>query len=317
MQMAVRSHSSSLDDWNSRLREVCGPYKTEPTTKDESLFIGDIHACERAGLMLVHMKTNAESISREIKFGESVDDRYCFLVSQKRGRSTVTQGGEEIELSPGDIILMDSTSSCSIRPRGLMEHASLCLPRAGVREKLRKGETLFGLVSIRCTSGRVLHSMFDELCSDFDSGDSAENEQDAIVSAYASLIGPSLRAGRGEEIAIGALSGSSLRKHTERLIDESLASPKLSPAMLAGRLKISVRHLYRLFEDEGESVCRYIQKARLQKSASDLANPRFRQETITSIAYRWGFADSAHFSRSFKKEFSRSPREYRFEALGA
>ena len=78
--------------------------------------------------------------------------------------------------------------------------------------------------------------------------------------------------------------------------------------MLAGRLRISVRQLYRLFEEQGDSVCRYILRQRLSRSAADLGNPRLRGESITSIAFKWGFSDSAHFSRAFKKQFEVSPK---------
>ncbi|MEG6654285.1 helix-turn-helix domain-containing protein, partial [Pseudomonas aeruginosa] len=93
--------------------------------------------------------------------------------------------------------------------------------------------------------------------------------------------------------------------------------PRLSPDMLAGRLRISVRQLYRLFEEQGDSVCRYILRQRLSRSAADLGNPRLRGESITSIAFKWGFSDSAHFSRAFKKQFEVSPKDYRAGALPA
>ncbi len=107
---------------------------------------------------------------------------------------------------------------------------------------------------------------------------------------------------------LAGLYGYSLRRHAERLIEQSLQEPRLSPDMLAGRLRISVRQLYRLFEEQGDSVCRYILRQRLSRSAADLGNPRLRGESITSIAFKWGFSDSAHFSRAFKKQFEVSPR---------
>ena len=80
-------------------------------------------------------------------------------------------------------------------------------------------------------------------------------------------------------------------------------------------MNISVRHLYRLVEEEGDSVCRYIQRARLKRSADDLSNPFLKTESITAIAYKWGFTDSAHFSRSFKKQFEQSPKDFRSTSL--
>jgi AraC-like DNA-binding protein len=34
-------------------------------------------------------------------------------------------------------------------------------------------------------------------------------------------------------------------------------------------------------------------------------------EKLTRIAFRWGFNDSAHFSRAFTAEYGVTPREYR------
>ena len=41
----------------------------------------------------------------------------------------------------------------------------------------------------------------------------------------------------------------------------------------------------------------------------------FKGMSITTIAYKWGFTDSAHFSRSFQKQFERSPKDYRSHSL--
>ena len=35
---------------------------------------------------------------------------------------------------------------------------------------------------------------------------------------------------------------------------------------------------------------------------------------ISSIAHRWGFSDSSHFSRTFKAHYGSSPRDYRHAA---
>ncbi|MBE1188798.1 transcriptional regulator FeaR, partial [Escherichia coli] len=95
--------------------------------------------------------------------------------------------------------------------------------------------------------------------------------------ALIALLGPALQhAGEELEGPLAGLYGYSLRRHAERLIEQSLQEPRLSPDMLAGRLRISVRQLYRLFEEQGDSVCRYILRQRLSRSAADLGNPRLR-----------------------------------------
>jgi AraC-like DNA-binding protein len=42
---------------------------------------------------------------------------------------------------------------------------------------------------------------------------------------------------------------------------------------------------------------------------------RFGNETVTEIAYKWGFSGQAQFSRAFKAQFGVPPRKYREQAL--
>ncbi|MGB8970906.1 MAG: transcriptional regulator FeaR, partial [Pseudomonas capeferrum] len=173
---------------------------------------------------------------------------------------------------------------------------------------------MFGKISSTNACGRMLHVLMDQLCKDDHvSGDGAQG--DALQTAFIALLEPGFERNGDGACNLGPLSGGNLRSYVQQVIDESLSQPGLTPANLAGRLNISVRHLYRLFEEEGDSVCRYIQRARLKRSADDLANPFFKRESITSIAYKWGFTDSAHFSRSFKKQFEQSPKDFRAQAM--
>ena len=44
---------------------------------------------------------------------------------------------------------------------------------------------------------------------------------------------------------------------------------------------------------------------------ADLSNPTEAHRSISEIAYRYGYSDSAHFSRTFRHRFGSSPREFR------
>lgn len=301
----------SLEGWQASLQAICGQFETQ-LAFNRSLFIGEISLQCHAGLPMAHLRTNAGLIARQSIKPDHDDDQSCFLVSQRSGFSQITQNGTSIQLAPGDLLLMDSVGSCEITPFGLIEHASLSLPRHEVDQVLRHNK--FGKVSASCSSGKMLRLLMDQLCREPESGHDDGAEGEALRTAFISLLAPAL-ADPDKPVTGDALHGHALRAHVQKLIDDSLSQPNLTPISLATRLDISVRHLYRLFEEQGDSVCRYIQRSRLKRSADDLSNPFLRSESITSIAYKWGFTDSAHFSRAFKKQFELSPKDYRAMAL--
>ncbi|MFP6851059.1 MAG: transcriptional regulator FeaR [Pseudomonas sp.] len=297
-----------LEDWQTALKEICGSFETQLATS-RSLFIGEIFSRSYFGLTMAHLRTNAGLISRSSIKSDHGDDEHCFLISQRSGFSRVTQGGVSIEMAPGDLLLMDSVGACEITPFGLIDHVSLHLPRCAVELAFRSKQNKFGRISSSRASGKMLHVLMDQLCREQSGVDQGESE--ALMSAFISLLEPALAHDRPDMDLSEKMHGANLRSYVQKMIEDSLAEPNLNPTGLAGRLNISVRHLYRLFEEQGDSVCRYIQRSRLERSADDLANPGLKSESITSIAYKWGFTDSAHFSRSFKKHFEQSPKDYR------
>jgi AraC family transcriptional regulator, positive regulator of tynA and feaB len=52
-------------------------------------------------------------------------------------------------------------------------------------------------------------------------------------------------------------------------------------------------------------------KERLARCSKELLNPVCNGLSIEQIAYRNGFNDAAHFSKSFRARYGVSPREYR------
>lgn len=302
-----QSAQQGLDTWNRDLRAMCGHFDTE-LAFNRSLFIGEFSMLSNGGLPLASLRTNAGLIKRQVSNPDHDNDQDCFLVSQRSGYSQVVQNGQRVQLAPGELLLMDSVGSIEITPFGLIEHISLSLPRAQVCKQMGSQAKTFGKISSSKACGRMLHVLMDQLCK---GGEGAEDEVEALQCAFVSLLGSALEQDDDARDDTGALHGNNLRSYVQKVIDESLSQPGLSPVGLASRLNISVRHLYRLFEEQDDSVCRYIQRARLKRSADDLTNPFLRSESITSIAYKWGFTDSAHFSRSFKKQFEQSPKAFR------
>ena len=94
-------------------------------------------------------------------------------------------------------------------------------------------------------------------------------------------------------------------------IERKLEDPELTPARVAQAEGISERYLQKLFEGAGDNFTHYVRERRLQRAWPDLSNPAEAHQSISEIAYRYGFGDSAHFSRTFRHRFGLSPREFR------
>ncbi len=106
-------------------------------------------------------------------------------------------------------------------------------------------------------------------------------------------------------------------------IVENLDGVALSPRAIAAANGVSVRQLHRVFSATGTTVSQWVRKLRLARCAAELRGERINpqgglknatpgaSEGITHIAFRWGFNDSAHFSKAFRAEFGQSPRAYR------
>jgi acetamidase/formamidase/AraC-like DNA-binding protein len=99
-------------------------------------------------------------------------------------------------------------------------------------------------------------------------------------------------------------------------IERRLDDGELSPARVAQAEGISERYLQKLFEGVGDNFTHYVRERRLQRAWADLSNPTEVQRSISEIAYRYGFGDSAHFSRTFRHRFGLPPREFRQQEAG-
>jgi AraC-like DNA-binding protein len=97
-------------------------------------------------------------------------------------------------------------------------------------------------------------------------------------------------------------------------IHENLGNPNLTRKMVANAMGMSVRRLSDIFSKEGTTVAAYIRSKRLDRIARDLLNNIFRRQSISEIAFRWGFNNLQHFSKVFRYQYGMSPRDYRRHA---
>jgi transcriptional regulator GlxA family with amidase domain len=108
-------------------------------------------------------------------------------------------------------------------------------------------------------------------------------------------------------------SGEHVRRAT-LLMEQSLAEP-LPIEAIAERVGVSVRQLDRLFRAElGEGPAATYRAMRVEYGRWMLNRT---ERPIAEVASLTGFVDGAHFSREFRKQFGRSPSQWRKATLSS
>jgi AraC-like DNA-binding protein len=116
-------------------------------------------------------------------------------------------------------------------------------------------------------------------------------------------------ASQGDALGVGAQSPQLHR--ICQSIETLLPDPDLSLRRLADRNGVSPRYIQKLFAAAEDTFGHYLRSRRLERCRMDLGSPLCARLSISEICFRWGFNDSAHFSRAFRSRYGFSPREYR------
>lgn len=104
------------------------------------------------------------------------------------------------------------------------------------------------------------------------------------------------------------------RRAAVEYIKHNLSDPSLTAERIAEALFISRRRLYQLFDD-GDGVSGRIRQLRIDRARELLSDPAHAVRGVGEISRQCGFANAAHFSRTFRKVVGETPREYRDRVL--
>lgn len=236
-------------------------------------------------------------------------ERVFTLLMPNRPRLVHAAGLRYVQ-QPGECVLTDSSEA--VVGTYHQPHAAICLniPFETVRAWLPPNERFNGLrLGNTSTSARVISMLLLSLWQSIDSGAShADNRRtaDALLDLLAR------RCRRAAPGRYRADTGAKVScDQVKDYINAHIRDPKLSVQMVAQRIGVTTRYLQVLFAEEGECASEYIKLERLRGCLLDLRDSGFDEQSITEIAFSWGFNSAAHFSSSFKKEYGLSPRDYR------
>lgn len=226
-----------------------------------------------------------------------------YLISlQRAGRSLIEQGDSRFVLEPGEIAILDGqipfrvgfpgpvSRAIAVVPRRILDARAPWLRRANLRKIDARSpfadltrRHLLQLADSQRLEASEANLLTDNLCN--------------LLALASSREAPS-----APELQLEAMLAFCRRQ---------LADPDLSPAAIAAQFGVSVRTVHARFEKSGRSFRRWALENRLEACGKALRDPAQRGSSISEIAYRWGFNDLSHFTKSFRAQFGLSPREWR------
>ena len=224
-------------------------------------------------------------------------------------RCRVQQGDRESVVSPGQLWVVDTRVPYFLDfesqwrmftfrvPHELLS-SRLSNPRQGTVMPIDGGSGVGGLAAA------MMRSMWT-----LEEPDSVHVRVE-LEQSFAAAVSAALTAQNRVESAQDALRAAVLR-----FVAANLHDPGLSVVAVCRRFAISPRLLHRLFEEQEHTFAETVRTMRLKQCARVLADP-LNRSTITDIAVRHGFTDSASFSRVFRRSFGIAPREMRERSRG-
>lgn len=294
--------------WRQAMSETWVPLAVGEVT--EGGLGGLIRANWVGRLMIAEMVCTPQVIQRTERLIRQADAEYFQIGMVVRGVGRVAQDGRETLVRAGDCAAYETTRPFRWMFDDEWDAWVFTFPRGSVRLSEAERRLLTARrLDCRAGIGGVVSRFLRDLGRN---SELLSGEQSERVLAHSTDLVMTLLSGMVDDS--DAVRSSVQRSLTFRIkdhINRRLADPALGPAEIAAAVNISTRYLHKLFAAEDRSVCQYIRELRLDRCRRDLLDPRLAGQSISTIAFRWGFGDLSGFIRAFRAAFGASPREVR------
>jgi AraC family transcriptional activator of tynA and feaB len=230
------------------------------------------------------------------------------LLYMRHGTIGLDFEGTRVVLRPGELVMWDTARRGGFTTFGRVDNQTLVVPRELLAMVAPGYEAMFGQpFRADHPAARLMGSFLGSLTQVISGLDLVA--RDAIADASVD-IARAILATRDDP---QPRQQTAARLTAVRLyIDANLGNPSLSPATIAKANAVSLRTLHRLFESTDDSVSAFVRERRLSRCHADLL--RGTHESVTAIAYRWGFRNMSFFGRLFRERYGLPARELQMAA---
>jgi AraC-like DNA-binding protein len=236
------------------------------------------------------------------------DGDYVCLVCFFGGQAHIASNESERAFAAGDIGVWRNVGDAALDVGDWSDQLVVVMPEVQFKTYLKLPLLVNQWVATGVsTTGKLIGNFFETMRDNLSSMDGRSAE--AALDMAMSLIGNAIDREQSQQ---DLRPRTSLYGRILAYIDRHLHEAFLTPKHLAEVHGISLRYLNLLFANNGETVAGRIRERRLLKCREELERRR-NGVSITEMAYRWGFSDTSHFSRSFKQRFGTSPSSWQQE----
>ncbi|PBC35869.1 hypothetical protein CJ178_30960 [Rhodococcus sp. ACPA4] len=296
-----------LDGWQNALSGTFFPLQVG--TEVEHDFRCEVDTHHLGGIQLSVVHARPETIVRtEVQARSDESEHYC-IAFQRAGIATFTQDGRTAVLRPGQFTVYDSTREFAARFGSPHTTAVSMFDRSA----LNLDVTQMARVTATAMSdgdglGKLVSAMLLHLV------DSRGEFSDVVSRKVSSTLLDLVETLYREMLLDSSDSECAQRSFLIRVktfIEDNLRESHLSVGDIAAAHFVSVRYLYKAFENEKFGVAQYVRHRRLERIRQQLVDPLMARRPVGEIAATHGMINEAHFSRIFREKYGASPSEYR------
>jgi AraC-like DNA-binding protein len=279
----------------------------------EAPFDAGVHVRTAGELLCSEHYCDAVSYTRSARGIATSPIEVYSLQLQVEGVTHFTQGGQTLTRTPGQLLLLDGNEPFQAVMAGWVRHRAIRIPRQMLDSMMVAGWQRHGIV---CAAepglGSLLRQYATVLIEQTEQFNAAEGGPvlENLCRLLALYAGTQTKYAGPADRALGAARLVQVRRY----IDQHLADPELTPALVAAAHRMSLRSLHLLFEPTGVSFARHVLWRRLQECHAMLASPAQLHRSVTDIAFAWGFNSLTTFYGAFQRQFGVAPGELRRSA---
>jgi AraC-like DNA-binding protein len=300
---------------------VCDTFvRLECELEKRSPFHGLLEAGAVGDLHVARVKSSPQVVNRTRELAEQASDAFVLLSIQTRGKTLIKQGKNETMLTPGCIAFYDTARPYTLSLPNDFDQIVMHLPRDLVEKNAPGGlDHMAEKLNASNPFAQAILALAPQLLRIATAAPTilAQRTAAAAIELIALAL-VSLANGKEnmlglshDSAALTSASADSIVWRARDAISQHIDDTNLNPAALAAQVKVSLRRLQEVFKAQGTTPSYCIWEMRLEYARNLLSAQQNQQDSITTLAYRAGFSDLAHFSRRFRQQFGVSPKEYR------